>query len=34
MTPAMEETQETQVQSFSWEDPPEKEMTVHLSILA
>ena len=29
--PAM---QETQVQSLGWEDPLEKEMTIHSSILA
>ena len=29
--PAM---QETQVQSLSWEDPLEKEMAIHSSILA
>ena len=29
--PAM---QETQVQSLVWEDPPEKEMETHFSILA
>ena len=26
--------QETQVQSLGWEDPPEKEMATHSSILA
>ena len=26
--------QETQVQSLGWEDPLEKEMTIHSSILA
>ena len=26
--------QETQVQSLDWEDPLEKEMTIHSSILA
>jgi len=26
--------QETQVQSLGWEDPPEKEMATHPSILA
>ena len=26
--------QETMVQSLDWEDPPEKEMTTHSSILA
>ena len=34
MTPAMEETQETQVQSFSWEDPLKDEMETHSSTLA
>ena len=32
--PAMQETQETQVQSLGWEDPMEKEMATHSSILA
>ena len=32
--PAMQKTQETQVQFLSWEDPLEKEMTTHFSILA
>ena len=32
--PAMQETQETQVQSLVQEDPLEKEMTTHCSILA
>ena len=32
--PAKQETQETQVQSQSWEDPLEKEMATHSSILA
>ena len=27
-------TQETQVQSLGWEDPPEKGMAIHSSILA
>ena len=27
-------TQETRVQSLGWEDPPEKEMAAHVSILA
>ena len=30
----MQETKETQVQSLSWEDRLEKEMTTHSSILA
>ena len=30
----MQETQETQVQSLGWEDPLEKEMLTHCSILA
>ena len=30
----MQETQEMQVPSLSWEDPPEKEMATHSSILA
>ena len=30
----MQETQETWVQSLGWEDPQEKEMTTHFSILA
>ena len=30
----MQETQETWVQSMGWEDPLEKEMTTHSSILA
>ena len=30
----MQETQETQVQSLGWEDPVEKEMATHSSILA
>ena len=30
----MQEIQETQVQSLGWEDPLEKEMTMHSSILA
>ena len=30
----MQETQETQVQSLGWEDPLEKEMATHSSILA
>ena len=29
----MQETQETQVRSLSWEDPLEKEMASHSSIL-
>ena len=32
--PAMQETQETQVWSLGQEDPPEKEMETHSSILA
>ena len=32
--PAVLETQETQVQSLGWEDPLEKEMATHSSILA
>jgi len=32
--PAMQETQETWVQSLVWEDPLEKEMGAHASILA
>ena len=32
--PAMQEMQETQVQSLSWEDPLEKEMATHFSVLA
>ena len=31
---AMHETQETRVQSLGWEDPLEKEMITHSSILA
>ena len=30
---AMQETQETRVRSLSWEDPLEKEMATHSSIL-
>ena len=30
---AMQETQETWVRSLGWEDPLEKEMTTHSSIL-
>ena len=30
----MQEPQETWVQSLSWEDPLEEEMTTHSSILA
>ena len=30
----MQETQETQVLSLSWEDPLEEEMATHSSILA
>ena len=32
--PAMQDTQETQVQSLDWEDPLEKEMATHFRILA
>ena len=32
--PAMQETQESQVQSLGCEDPLEKEMATHFSILA
>jgi len=32
--PAMQETQETWVQSLGWEDLLEEEMTTHSSILA
>ena len=32
--PAMRETEETQFQSLGWEDPLEKEMAAHSSILA
>ena len=32
--PAMQETQEIQVPSSCWEDPLEKEMATHSSILA
>ena len=32
--PAMQETQEMQVRSPGWEDPLEKEMAIHSSILA
>ena len=32
--PAVQETQETRVQSLGWEDPWEKEMATHSSILA
>ena len=32
--PAMQETQEIQVQSLGWEDALEKEMAAHFSILA
>ena len=32
-SPSMQEMQETQVQSQGWEDPLEKEMTTHSSIL-
>ena len=30
----MQETQETQVRSLGWEDPLEKEIATHSSILA
>ena len=30
----MQETQEMWVQSLDWEDPPEKEMATHSSILS
>ena len=33
-TAAMQETQEMQVQSLGWEDPLEKKMATHSSILA
>ena len=32
--PAMEETQETWIQSLGWKDPLEEEMSIHPSILA
>ena len=32
--PAMQETQEMQVQSLGWEDPPEEEMATQSSIFA
>ena len=32
--PAMQEPQETQVQFLDWEDPLEKDMATHSSILA
>ena len=32
--PAKQETKETQVRSLSQEDPPEKEMATHSSILS
>ena len=32
--PAVQETQEMQVQTLGWEDPLEKGMTTHSSILA
>ena len=31
---SMQETQETRFQSLDWEDPPEKEMAIHSSVLA
>ena len=33
-TPPMQETEEIQVQSLGWEDPLEKEMATHSSVLA
>ena len=32
--PAVQETQETWVQSLGWEDPLEEEMATHSNILA
>ena len=32
--PAMQETKETQDRSLGWEDPLEKGMTIHSSIIA
>ena len=32
--PAMQETQQTQIQSLGWEDPLEKEMATYSSIFA
>ena len=32
--PPVQETQEVQVQSLGWEDPLEKEMATHTSVLA
>ena len=32
--PAMQETQETRVQSLGWEDPLEEGMATHSSVLA
>ena len=32
--PAMQETQKTQVRSLGWEDPPEKGVATHSTILA
>ena len=32
--PAMQEMQETQVQSLGWEDPPVEKMAIYSSILA
>ena len=32
--PAMQETQKMQIRSLGWEDPLEKEMATHTSILA
>ena len=34
MVKSLPEMQETQVQSLGWEDPLEKEMAIHSSILA
>ena len=34
MVKSFPEVQETQVRSLGWEDPPEKEMATHSSILA
>ena len=33
-SPAVQESQETQVRSLGWEDPLEEEMATHLNILA
>ena len=32
--PAMQETQDVQIQSLGWKDPLEKEMDTHSSVLA